>query len=274
MERLSDDLRKLVSLCAAVVEEKCLPPAIDAADAENRSAGLFPNDVLDDLVEKLVETEKVDVPVLLANRQPGEERRENPEEARVDASLLSVLKFDIGSLVARRNGLGPAHDRNNLRDRVPAMIHCADCTEHMRRGLKIIFANALLRTTPDFRVRTRLVVTPRELDQIVAGSAKRPQLPASVLPDYVPMPDVEFEMAAVTRAREEYPFLPIRTHVPLDSTSVRSSPHRLPRRTGGTNTSTSKRHAVCRLESDFGTATLTNGPPGRTGDGWDPDPAF
>lgn len=225
MERLSGELRGLVSACAAVVQNACSPLARDAADAEARSVTLFPNDDLEAVIEKLIQRETVDVPGLLAKRRPGDERKEDPAAARVNASLLSVLEFDICSLVARRNGLGPAHDRNKLRERVPARIHCAGCTEHMRRGLQIIFANALLRTTPNASVRTRLVVAPREelrreLDLIVAGSGERPQPPAFAVPAYEPMPDVDFEMEEVTKAREKYLRALRETEVVLDPVDI------------------------------------------------------
>lgn len=223
MERLSGELRVLASECAAVLEKACSPPARDAADAEKRS--LFPNADLDGIVERLIRQEAVDVPGLLAKRRPGEERKEDPAAARVNASLLSVLEFDIGSLVARRNGLGPAHERNRLRERVPTAIHCQGCAEHMRRGLQIIFANALLRTTPNASVRTRLVVAPREklrreLDLLVAGSGERPPPPAFVVPAFEAMPDVSFEMEEVTAAREDYLRALRETEVILDPVDV------------------------------------------------------
>ena len=97
-----------------------------------------------------------------------------------------------------------------MRERVPERIHGEGCAEHMLRGLQIIFANALLRTTPNASVRTRLVVAPREklrreLDLLVAGSGKRPPPPPEfVVPAFEAMPDVDFEVEEVTKARADY----------------------------------------------------------------------
>ena len=223
MEHLSGELCRLVSECAAFVGEACSPQASHWRHAETRS--LFPNAGLDAVVEKLILQEAVDVPDLLAKRRPGEERKEDPAAARVDASLISVLQFDIGSLVARRNGLGPAHERNRLRERVPERIRCAGCKEHMRRGLNIVFANALLRTTPNASVRTMLVVAPREklrreVDLIGAGSGERPPPPAFVVPAFEATPDVDFEMDEVTAARDDYLRALRQTEVILDPVNV------------------------------------------------------
>jgi len=206
MDHLSATLRDLCQEAASVLEEECLAEnSYTTAGAETRSATLFPHAALEAIVERVVTQEAVDVPGLLEKRQPGEERK---EIAVPDGDTHKVvLTSGVCSLVARRNGLGPAHERNKLRERVPETVHCA--SEHMLRGLQILFAKALLGDTTDVNVRTRLVVEPREklrreIDLLVAGSGKRPMPPEFVTPSFQAMPDVDFEFDEVTKARSAY----------------------------------------------------------------------
>lgn len=173
---------------------------------------MFDDRRLQDNVDAVLKAEQRDVPELLRKRVSGEERKEDPTALRTGSAMLTdVLAFDVASLIARRNGLGPATGRNGLRERVPVRIARGNCAKHMRAGYSYILANALLRMVPDPVVRTRLVCRPRELlrdevDAIVAGSVAVEPLRVDDLSHVScpTVPDVDLEVRIVTEARNAY----------------------------------------------------------------------
>ena len=209
---LSDGLLDLARKGAVLLANECQTHVDQATDVEDRVEKFFrDNSEVEENVKEILKTEEADVPGLLGQRSAGEERKEDPSAVRRDSSskLVDVLAFDIASLIARRNGLGPATSRNGLREKIPASIAKSDGLKHMHVGYRFILANALLRMKPDPVVRTRLVSRPRELlrddlDVIVAGSSMQAVSAAEPKVAFVPAPDPDLEIKEVTRAREAY----------------------------------------------------------------------
>lgn len=209
--RLSAELNRLAHTGAVLLANGCQERVDQASEVQGRVERFFLDNaaVVKQNVDAILLVEQTDVPELLRGRSTNEERKEDPSAGRQSSMLVDVLEFDIASLIARRNGLGPATSRNGLRERVPAGVARGDCNKHMHAGYRFILANALLRMAPDPLVRTNLVSRPRELlrddlDAIVAGSSIYRQAVGAAEHTFVPVPDPDLEVNEVTRAREAY----------------------------------------------------------------------
>jgi hypothetical protein len=150
---LSEELRELARAGARLLAAECDVAVDQASDVAERVAGFFRDNAaaVEKNVKKILQLEQSLVPQCLQQRQTEEERAEDPSAVRQgpDARLEDIIAFDIASLIARRNGLGPATSRNGLRERIPEEVARGDCLAHMHVGYRFILANALLRLAPD-----------------------------------------------------------------------------------------------------------------------------
>ena len=150
--RLSEDLLELARAGARLLAAECVARVDQASDVAERVAGFFrDNAAVEQNVKEILQLEQSLVPQCLQQRRTEEERAEDPSAVRQDpdARLEDIIAFDIASLIARRNGLGPATSRNGLRERIPEEVARGDCLAHMHVGYRFILANALLRLAPD-----------------------------------------------------------------------------------------------------------------------------
>lgn len=188
-----------------------------------------------ELVGVVVANEDADVRRLLKARRAREERKEREAALKVRSAgrLLERVEFDVVSLFARRNGLGPATDANALRLRVPREVRTPAKTRmrQMQQACRLAALRALLAhvRSPDCAA---LVERPRELlrdemDRMICGMAydKEPEGEIGIAP-FVPSVWIEFECDEVSRVRSEYAFhlaaVDVGTVVPLQIDDVRA----------------------------------------------------
>lgn len=213
--RLRKALRRIAMTIAAHVrpvrnkDRVLVPRASSLADAV-RLSGLLD---VGTLIGIVVANEDADVRRLLKARRVREERKEREAALKVRSAgtLLERVEFDVMSMFARRNGLGPATDANALRLRVPREVRTSAKTRarQMHRACRLAALRALLAHVRDHEC-THIVERPRELlrdemDRMICGMAydREPEGDIPIAP-FVPSVWIEYECEEISRVRSEY----------------------------------------------------------------------